>query len=65
MSFPLSESSFLIEGERISIFHGDMLMSQGPERFRFDGKSLRDEISRTYPDLYALPDEDGEASEAA
>jgi DNA-binding transcriptional MerR regulator len=60
VSHPLVDLTFLIEGERILVFNGVVLMSSKTVNnyVRFDVKSLREEIDRTFPDLYALPDED-------
>ena len=59
VSHPLVDLTFLIEGERILVFNGIVLMSSksNSNYVRFDVRSLRDEIDRTFPDLYALPDE--------
>ena len=60
VSHPLVDLTFLIEGERILVFNGIVLMSSksGSNYVRFDVKSLRDEIDQTFPDLYALPDDE-------
>lgn len=60
VNHPLVDLTFLIEGERILVFNGVVLMSSksNANYVRFDVKSLRDEIDRTFPDLYALPDEE-------
>ena len=57
VSHPLVDLTFLIEGERILVFNGVVLMNSksGHDYIRFDVKSLRDEIERTFPDLYAVP----------
>ena len=47
----LFELTFLIEGERILIFNGELLMnSAGDQSYvRFDVKSLCDEIDKMFP----------------
>ena len=59
VNHPLVDLTFLIEGERILVFNGIVLMSSKSQTnyVRFDVKSVRDEIDRTFPDLYALPDD--------
>jgi len=56
---PLVDLTFLIEGERILVFNGMVLMSSqsGQNYIRFDVRSLRDEIDRTFPDLYPVDDQ--------
>jgi DNA-binding transcriptional MerR regulator len=60
VNHPLVDLTFLIEGERILVFNGIVLMSSKSTNnyVRFDVKSLRDEIDQTFPDLYALPDDE-------
>lgn len=67
VNHPLVDLTFLIEGERILVFNGVVLMSSTSNNnyVRFDVKSLRDEIDRTFPDLYALPDEDEQKQSVA
>ena len=67
VNHPLVDLTFLIEGERILVFNGVVLMSSKSNNnyVRFDVKSLRDEIDRTFPDLYALPDEDDQKQSVA
>ena len=67
VNHPLVDLTFLIEGERILVFNGVVLMSSKSTTnyVRFDVKSLRDEIDRTFPDLYALPDEDDQKQSVA
>ena len=67
VNHPLVDLTFLIEGERILVFNGVVLMSSksNTNYVRFDVKSLRDEIDRTFPDLYALPDENEEKQSVA
>lgn len=67
VNHPLVELTFLIEGERILVFNGVVLMSSksNTNYVRFDVKSLRDEIDRTFPDLYALPDEEDQKQSVA
>jgi DNA-binding transcriptional MerR regulator len=64
VSHPLVELTFLIEGERILVFNGVVLMNSksGQNYIRFDVKSLREEIDRTFPDLYAVPTPDQQAA---
>jgi len=54
---PLVELTFLIEGERILIFHGELLMNSatGQSYIRFDVRSLCDEINKAFPDT--VPEE--------
>ncbi|MBI4863778.1 MAG: MerR family transcriptional regulator [Candidatus Riflebacteria bacterium] len=61
---PLVELTFLIEGERILVFNGAVLMSSesGKEYIRFDVKTLRDEIDRTFPDIYSDSGDQQEAT---
>ena len=67
VNHPLVDLTFLIEGERILVFNGVVLMSSKSTTnyVRFDVKSLRDEIDRTFPDLYALPDDDDQKQSVA
>ena len=64
VSHPLVELTFLIEGDRILVFNGVVLMNSksGQNYIRFDVKSLRDEIDQTFPDLYAVPGDDQQAA---
>lgn len=52
INFPLSECSLLIEGEKILVFHGDVLMdSLTSENYvRFDARTLREQINELYAD---------------
>jgi DNA-binding transcriptional MerR regulator len=63
VSQPLVDLTFLIEGDRILVFNGVVLMSSktGGNYIRFEVKSLREEVERTFPDLYAVS-EDREAA---
>ncbi len=49
---PLSDCSFLIDGEKVLLFNGDVVMDSDSSRsfFRFDVKSLRQDIDRVFPD---------------
>lgn len=55
VSCPLSEVSFLIEGEHVFIFNGDVVMDSETSKgmFRFEVRSLREEIDRIFPDQEA------------
>jgi len=61
INFPLSECSLLIEGEKILVFHGDVLMDMvtGQNYVRFDARTLRGQINELYSD------EDVEAERSA
>ena len=52
INFPLSECSLLIEGEKILVFHGDVLMdvTTGSNYVRFDARTLREQINDLYSD---------------
>lgn len=52
INFPLSECNLLIEGEKILVFNGDVLMDPGTrENFmQFDARMLRQEIDETFPE---------------
>lgn len=52
INFSLSECSLLIEGEKILVFHGDVLMdvSTGQNYVRFDARTLREQINELYSD---------------
>lgn len=52
INFPLSDCNLLIEGERILVFNGDVLMdSSTKDNFvRFDARTLRKQIDEMYPD---------------
>lgn len=49
---PLVDLTFLIEGERILVFAGEVLINKGQSFIRFDVKSLRDQVEEVFPDLY-------------
>lgn len=48
---PLTDCSFLVSGEKVFIFDGDVLMdpSTSESFLRFDIRNLREEIDRTFP----------------
>ena len=52
INFPLSECSLLIEGEKILVFHGDVLMDVPTSQnyVRFDARTLREQINELYAD---------------
>ena len=52
INFPLSECSLLIEGEKILVFHGDVLMDHltGQNYVRFEARTLREQINELYSD---------------
>jgi DNA-binding transcriptional MerR regulator len=60
---PLVDLTFLIEGDRILVFNGIVLMNSHTDKnyIRFDVKTLRDEIDRTFPDIYATQDQQAAA----
>lgn len=49
-----SELTFLIEGNRILVFNGDVLMNAASDAayVRFDVQSLREDIEKMFPDAY-------------
>lgn len=49
---PLAELTFLIEGDRILVFNGEVLMnsSTGQNYIRFDVKSLCEQINQVFPE---------------
>ena len=53
VTHPLVELTFLIEGNRILVFNGEVLMNSisGQNYIRFDVKSLREEINEIYPEV--------------
>jgi DNA-binding transcriptional MerR regulator len=55
VAHPLVELTFLIEGDRILVFNGEVLMNNVPGQsyIRFDVKSLREEINTQFPE--AMP----------
>lgn len=55
---PLVELTFLIDGDRILVFSGDVVMnaSSGQNYIRFDVRSLRAEINKLFPDVADLED---------
>ncbi|MBI4865185.1 MAG: MerR family transcriptional regulator [Candidatus Riflebacteria bacterium] len=52
ISFPLGECNLLIEGGRILVFEGDVLMdaATGGDFVRFDARTLRAQIDQAHPD---------------
>jgi DNA-binding transcriptional MerR regulator len=50
ISFPLSECNLLIEGEKILVFDGDVVMdaSTSTNYARFDARTLREQINELY-----------------
>jgi len=52
IGFPLSECNLLIEGDKILLFNGEVLMdSHTVERYiRFDARTLRQQINELYPE---------------
>lgn len=52
---PLSDLTFLIEGDRILIFNGDVLISglDSKKYFAFSVGRLREKINRLYPEVFA------------
>ena len=56
---PLVELTFLIEGDRVLVFNGEILMNPacGQSYVRFDVKSLCDEIEKVFPDTSLVPEQ--------
>lgn len=56
VTHPLVELTFLIEGSRILVFNGEVLMNSisGQNYIRFDVKDLREEINEIFPDITAV-----------
>lgn len=52
VSCPLADCSFLVDGEKVFVFNGDVLMDSDTTKsfFRFDVRALRDEVDRTFPE---------------
>ncbi len=52
VAHPLVDLTFLIEGDRILVFNGEVLMNDasGQNYIRFDVKSLREEINIQFPE---------------
>ncbi|MBI3892724.1 MAG: MerR family transcriptional regulator [Candidatus Wallbacteria bacterium] len=49
---PLAECAFLIDGEKVLIFNGDVVMDPETSKqfFRFEVRALREEVDRIFPD---------------
>ncbi|MBI3891276.1 MAG: MerR family transcriptional regulator [Candidatus Wallbacteria bacterium] len=56
VAHPLVELTFLIEGDRILVFNGEVLMNNVPGQnyIRFDVKSLREEINTHFPEALSV-----------
>lgn len=56
---PLVDLTFLIEGDRILVFSGTVLMTSesGKTYIRFDVKTLREEIDKMFPDVFTVGDD--------
>jgi len=56
ITHPLVELTFLIDGDRILVFNGDVVMNatSGQNYIRFDVKTLRREVNETFPDVVEL-----------
>ena len=56
ITHPLVELTFLIDGDRILVFNGDVVMntSSGQNYIRFDVQNLRSEVNEKYPDVVDL-----------
>ncbi|MFA6006877.1 MAG: MerR family transcriptional regulator [Candidatus Paceibacterota bacterium] len=56
VAHPLVELTFLIEGEKILVFNGEVLMNAvcSQNYIRFDVKTLREEIKTQFPEAFAL-----------
>lgn len=52
VSHPMVDLTFLIEGDRILVFNGEVLMNaiSGQNYIRFDVSKLRDEVDRMFPE---------------
>lgn len=52
VSHPMVDLTFLIEGDRILVFNGEVLMNaiSGQNYIRFDVSKLRDEVDRVFPE---------------
>lgn len=52
VSHPMVDLTFLIEGDRILVFNGEVLMNaiSGQNYIRFDVSKLRDEVDRSFPE---------------
>ena len=52
VAHPLVELTFLIEGDHVLVFNGEVLMNavSGQNYFRFDVKRLREEIDSHFPE---------------
>lgn len=52
VSHPMVDLTFLIEGDRILVFNGEVLMNaiSGQNYIRFDVSKLRDEVDRLFPE---------------
>ncbi len=53
VTHPLVELTFLIEGDSILVFNGEVLMNavSGQNYIRFDVKTLREEINTSFPEV--------------
>lgn len=52
VTHPMTDLTFLIEGDRILVFNGEVLMNSisGQNYIRFDVRELRAEVDRMFPD---------------
>ncbi len=52
VSHPMTDLTFLIEGDRILVFNGEVLMNSisGQNYIRFDVAKLRDEVDKVFPE---------------
>lgn len=56
LAYPLADHTFLIQGQRILAFNGEVLMNPSDENYiRFDAKALREEINKLFPETAVVP----------
>ncbi|MBW3015410.1 MerR family transcriptional regulator [Candidatus Woesearchaeota archaeon] len=66
VSHPLVELTFLIDGDRILVFDGDVLMNDTNKSYlRFNVKSLREKINEICKDEFSPKSKENNRSEAA
>src|SRR5262245_10394826 len=60
VNHPMVDLTFLIEGDRILVFNGEVLMNSisGQNYIRFDVRKVREEVDRLFPESSEMPGEE-------
>lgn len=60
VNHPMVDLTFLIEGDRILVFNGEVLMNSisGQNYIRFDVRKVREEVDRLFPEASEMPTEE-------